>query len=272
MKSSISSIEAQFGPLQKKTFASALSLFFEQQCPQMGGQLTRQVLVSNIQELVDKFYPPNTHLRMGQVMWPAVDENEQAAYGKTIEKTKLKPVFVDMIAPEDIEATLKGERKMLIRQRATVRLFQQAKEQGGVLTGVDVATMMRLSPATISRYVREWEKENKVIVPRRGTIHDMGRSVTHKRQICYKMIVEGKSVEETARETNHSPEAITRYVKDYKRILACLHKGLTPKETAFVVKVSEKLVFEYVNLIQENQVDINEQIGQDGCIFDDIPF
>jgi len=272
MKSSKSSLEAQFGPLQKKTFASALSLFFEQQCPQMGGYLTRQVLVNNIQKLVDEFYPANTHLRMGQVMWPAVDENEQAAYGKSMEKTRIKPVFVDMIAPEDIEAAIKGELKMRIRQQATVRLFYQAKEQGGVLTGVDVATMMRLSPATISNYVRKWEKEHQSLVPRRGTIHDMGRSVTHKRQICYKMIVEGKSVEETARETNHSPEAITRYVKDYKRILACLHKGLTPKDTAFVAKVSESLVFEYVNLIQENQVAIKEQIGKDGNIFNDIPF
>jgi len=28
---------AQFGPLQKKTFASALHQFFEEQSPQMGG-------------------------------------------------------------------------------------------------------------------------------------------------------------------------------------------------------------------------------------------
>ena len=258
MKSSKTTLEAQFGPLQKKTFGAALLFFLEQQCPQLGGHLTRQVIVDNIQELVDTFYPPNTHLRMGQVMWPAVDVNEKAAYGKTIEKTKLKPVFVDMVSTQDIEATLRGERKMLVRQKATVRIFQQAKEQGAVLTGVDVATMMRLSPATISRYVREWEKEHQTIIPRRGTVHDMGRSVTHKRQICYKMIVEGKSVAETARETKHSPEAITRYVKDYKRILSCLHKGLTTKETAFVVKVSENLVFEYVNLIKENQVDIIE--------------
>jgi hypothetical protein len=148
MKSSKSTLEAQFGPLQKKTFGSALSLFFEQQCPQMGGHLTRQVLVNNVQKLVDEFYPANTHLRMGQVMWPAVDENEHAAYGKTIGRTKIKPVFVDMIAPEDIEATLLGEKKMKIRQKATIRLFNQAKQQGGVLTGVDAATMMRLSPAT----------------------------------------------------------------------------------------------------------------------------
>ena len=87
------------------------------------------------------------------------------------------------------------------------------------------------------------------------------------------MIVEGKTVAETVRETNHSPEAITRYIKDYKRILACLHRGLSPKETSFVVKVSEKLVYEYLNLIQENQIDIKEQMGNDDVVnFDNIPF
>jgi DNA-binding CsgD family transcriptional regulator len=273
MKSGKSTLAAQFGPLQKKTFASALSQFFEEQCPQMGGHLTRQILVDNIQKLVEEFYPPNTHLRMGQVMWPAVDENEKAAYGKSIEKTKLRPVFVDMIAPEDIEAVLKGQKAKTIRQRATVRLFKQAKEQGAVLTGVDVASMMRLSPATISNYVRQWEKEHQETVPRRGTIHDMGRSITHKKQICYRVIVQGKSIETTARETGHSPEAITRYVKDYKRILACLNKGLTPKDTAFVAKVSENLVYEYMNLIAENQLDIKEQEGIYGGVdYDDIPF
>ncbi len=168
---------------------------------------------------------------------------------------------------------LKGEKAKLIRQRAAVRLFEQAKDQGGVFTGVDVATMMRLSPATISNYIRDWEKQNQCSVPRRGTIHDMGRSVTHKKQICYKIIVEGKSIEQTARETNHSPEAITRYVKDYKRILACQSQGLTPKDTAFVAKVSENLIYEYVSLIEQNQLDIKEQNGIYGGIdLDDLPF
>jgi DNA-binding CsgD family transcriptional regulator len=273
MKSGKTPLADQFGPLQKKTFFSALSLFFQDQCPQLGGHLTRQVIVNKIQELVEHFYPPNTHSRMGQVMWPAVDENEKAAYGKSIEKTRLKPVFVDMIAPEDIQAFLEGEKAKTIRQRATVRIFNQAKEQKAVLTGVDVATMMRLSPATISNYVRHWEKEHQSLVPRRGTIHDMGRSITHKKQICYKVIVEGKTIEQTARETNHSPEAITRYVKDYKRILACLNKGLTPQDTAFVAKVSKNLVYEYINLIAENQLDIKDQDGiSESEVYDDLPF
>lgn len=264
----------QFGPLQKKTFASALSLFLQEQCPQLGGHLTRQVIVDKIHELVEHFYPPNTHMRMGQVMWPAVDENEKAAYGKSMENTRLKPVFVDMITPKDIQAYLEGDKIKTIRQRIAVRLFMQAKQQQAVLTGVDVATMMRLCPATISNYVRQWEHEHQCLVPRRGTIHDMGRGITHKKQICYKVIVEGKTIEQTARETHHSPQAITRYVKDYKRILACLNQGLTPKDTAFVAKVSKNLVYEYMNLIAKNQLDIKEHngISESEVNYNDLPF
>ncbi len=37
---------------------------------------TRQVLVNNFQKLVDKIYPANAYLRMGQIMWLAVDANK----------------------------------------------------------------------------------------------------------------------------------------------------------------------------------------------------
>ena len=100
----------------------------------------------------------------------------------------------------------------------------------------------------------------------------MGPSVSHKRIICYKVIVEGKSIEQTAWETRHSPEAITRYVKDYKRIHTCLQAGLSPKDTAFAVKVSEKLVYDYINMIQENRLDSNNQIPIMDWSDDDIPF
>lgn len=37
-------------------------------------------------------------------------------------------------------------------------------------------------------------------------------------------------------------------------------RGRKPKETSFVARVSESLVFENENLIQENQVDIKEEM------------
>ena len=35
MKSSKSAKQSQFGPLQKKTFSSTLTRFYEEQCPQL---------------------------------------------------------------------------------------------------------------------------------------------------------------------------------------------------------------------------------------------
>ena len=62
-------------------------------------------------------------------------------------------------------------------------------------------------------------------------------------------------------------------MKDYKRILTCLSQGLSPKDTAFVAKVSENLIYEYVSLIEENQLEIKEQNGIYGGIdLDDRPF
>lgn len=248
--------DSLYSPLERKTFKAVLGKFFEEQCPQFGN-LARQTLVNYLHQLVERFYPANSHMRMGQVMWPAVDENETAGYGKPIEKCKLVPVYVDLITDDDIKKLANKVKKKDIRKEVAVRIFNQSKKQGGVLSGVDVSSMMNLSPATIYKYVREYEKENKVLVPRRGTIHDMGRSITHKKEICRKIIVEGKTVEETARLTNHSPEAITRYIKDYKRISSCLSKGLSPLETSFAVKVSENLVYEYKDLIEENDVDLD---------------
>jgi DNA-binding CsgD family transcriptional regulator len=198
-------------------------------------------------------------------MWPVIDENETGGYGKSIEKCKIKPVFLDLITDDDIKQLITGEKKKNIRKNIEVRLFKQSKAQGGVMSLVDVAAILKLSPATISKHIREFEKESNEIIPRRGTVHDMGPTVTHKRDICYKIIVEGKTVERVAAETNHSPEAITRYVKDYKRISACLARGLTVKDTSFVTKVSKKLIYEYKTLIEENNVDIQNN-------FEEIPF
>ncbi len=126
--------------------------------------------------------------------------------------------------------------------------------------------MTKISTATISKYAREYEKENDCLLPRRGTIHDIGRSITHKAVICRKVILEGKAIEETAKETNHSNEAVTRYIINFKRIYKYLEKGLSVNDTAFAIKVSKNLVLEYVNLME----DLREQ--NKSFNIEDIPF
>ncbi len=247
MKKTQSTREAQYGVLKRKTFTAAFAAELQRQVPPLG-VLTADRLARHFEEMFNEYFPPTDRLRMGQVMWPAVAKEETAGYGKRIENTKLKPVMLDAITSDDIDDFLNGTKKTLIRQKMTTRLFDQAFSQGGVLTCVDVAAILGLAPSTISRYVRLIEAEQGRVIPRRGTVHDIGPSVTHKRQICYQVIVLGKSTEATARDTNHSPEAVTRYVQDYRRVHHCFKAGLSLEQTAFATKLSKSLVGQYADL------------------------
>ena len=48
MKNQLDSNQALYGPQAKKSFDGALNAFLAQECPQLGGHRTRQVLVQTL--------------------------------------------------------------------------------------------------------------------------------------------------------------------------------------------------------------------------------
>jgi len=253
MKTVTTPTEAAFGPLQRKTFKAALVQELRLHIPTLG-ELTAKPLADRIERLVDEYFPKTERLRFGHILWPAVDERETSGYGKRIEQTTLKPVLLEGISEEDIQNVLSGISIKEIRKKVVVRLFEQAKSQGGVLTIIDVATIMLISPRTIYNYIKEYQQKTGKLIPSRGIVHDMGPSVTHKRQICRMVIFEGRSIEDTARATNHSPWAVTRYIQDYRRVFACFSMGLTIEQTSFTTSLSKRLGKEYRDIFQENRL------------------
>ena len=252
MKQKLSSKEPSWS---RKTLDATLKYFFLENCPQLGGALTVVPIVKEVIAIFDRFCPPTERMRMGQVMWYAIDVNERAGYGKSIDRCKLNPVILDLVHLNDIDDLLNGIKKRERNKKVVKRLFEQAFEQGGVLTNADVGGMMRLSPGTISRYVREMEKETGKLIPRRGNIHDLGPTLTHKRIICIKCLQEGKSIEVTARETNHSPAAVTRYINDFKRVHTCLKEGWPIEKISYATGLSKSLTREYINLMNEERAN-----------------
>ena len=137
MKQRIEQGISTYGPIQHKTFEGALGSFFANECPQLGGERTRQVLVQLIAELVGRFYPQTTHLRQGQIQWTAVHKNEKASYGKRITQSRLTPVVLDLVQGRDAKDRAEGLKLREIKREAVARLFQQAYDQDGVLTNGD---------------------------------------------------------------------------------------------------------------------------------------
>ena len=73
MKQKHSPQEATYGPLQRKTFRGALTRELKNQIPALG-TLTADALAGHIEKMVDEYFPPIERLRMGQILWPAIDE------------------------------------------------------------------------------------------------------------------------------------------------------------------------------------------------------
>jgi len=97
--------------------------------------------------------------------------------------------------------------------------------------------------------IAEYERENNVVLPRRGTVHDMGRSTSHKPVICRKSVLDRKAKPDIALETYHSPMAVYRYLGDFEHVHFCLNKRLSVKEAAFTTQMSKSLIVEYAELI-----------------------
>jgi hypothetical protein len=76
-------------------------------------------------------------------------------------------------------------------------------------------------------------------------VHDIGPGITHRLIICEKLLVEGRSVEQTAADTHHSARAVTRYLKGFTRVRFCLEAGMTVEQTAFLTRMSAALVAKY---------------------------
>jgi len=237
-----------YSPCLKKTFKSALAAFIEKEFPHMGGPLVVDLFVDKVQSMADDFFPRTERLRMGQILWFAVAREEQHGYGKSMANTKIRPVMLTLVNHEDIQKRIERVPLSRIKEQIIARLCDEAYAQGAVLSQTDLSLLLHMIVRSIGISIRRYQKQNDRILPFRGTVHDMGRTITHKAQICRKRLVEKKSVLETAQETHHSPQAVERYEVDLSRVQFCLEKGLTVDQASFVTALSKNLVVEYEDL------------------------
>ena len=253
MSQTLSEARANFGPATYKTFEGALGSFFQSECPQLGGVRSRQVLVQAVAELVRAHFPETSHMGQGQIRYTAVHRDETSSYGKTMAQSTLTPVVLDLLPNSEVQARASGVKLKTIKLECVARLFMQAYEQQGVLTNADVALLMKMSPGTVGKYRREYEKEHQGLLPTRGSVHDMGPTLTHKKIIIEKLIFEGKNVQTVCRETDHSPEAVLRYISNFKQVLMCQSKAMDLAQTAYATKLSYGLIKQHLALIEEYQ-------------------
>ena len=185
----------------------------------------------------------------GQLVYRAVPSNVPP--GVKTEEVKTHGVRLTVFALEDIYYASKGIDEL--NKQRIIRITNEAFDQGALLTQADLSMILGESPRTIGRRIKEIQDED-IIVPTRGSRMDIGPGTSHKTKIV-KMYVQGYNYTDIKRLTRHSSESITRYLKDFSRVMVLHEKGHTLREIRIITDHSEKLVKEYLELYNSLNVD-----------------
>ena len=236
---------------KRKTFRSSLCHLLQTEFPGVFGPAVTKLFADKIDALYERFHPPRSRLKAGQVFWAAVAIDDPPHRDKRIENTRLVPVVLDLVTPQDFDQAAQGGRGTQIRHGRILRLLRQTYEQGGVLSYADVSLLLHISMSAISRVVLAEQEVTGLPVPCRGTIHDMGRSITHKAIICYKRLVEKKPTSQVAQETFHSADEVEYYVQTLRRVQLCRDSGMPVDDIPQATGHSKSLVREYLDLIEQ---------------------
>lgn len=198
-----------------------------------------ELFVDKLLQLVDTYHVAWDTLQPGQTLWPAVAIDEYPGYRKPIYATRQVPVVLTLVNHDDIADLRKGVTWTDILQRTMVRAAHDAYAQGGLLTTSDLSVLFHRGHSRIAALIRQYETETGQVVPRRGNLHDIGRTTTHKRIICRKAYLDGKTTPVIARETYHSPEAVDHDLLDFARVyFATVQRDMSLEETMFATRAA----------------------------------
>ncbi|MDI6766814.1 MAG: DUF1670 domain-containing protein, partial [Bacteroidota bacterium] len=77
-----------------------------------------------------------------------------------------------------------------------------------------------------------------------------------------KIIIEKKDPRIVARETNHSLQAVDRYIKDYQRVKLCYEKEQSVEFIARATGIARHVVVQYINLINLDYNNYGRHLAQ----------
>jgi len=182
------------------------------------------------------------------VIYWAVTAHEPA--GKPLEACALVPVRLSLLEADDLpnrqkDADFNCVRHMKVNKAR--RYATEAKRCGGYLTYADLGYLLGIHPAAISALV---QKEQTTVIPLRGAECDIGRGVTHRREII-KMFLELYTETQIADRTGHSYESIENYIKEFGTVLVLHEQGMAAPMIRKVTGRSTRLIQVYLELVKE---------------------
>lgn len=252
-----STAKAIYGPSQEKTLQNllkrelVLNFGFENKLK------IADVLIESFLEIVEQYGCCRDSLKPHQILWPAVDKEDFPGYGKSMGKIKHRTVILTLWTSEEIEKLAEGHPSKKLLKNRIARLCREAYAQDTLLSMTDVGLILGISPSRASQLRAQWENEQNVTLKTRGSYHDLGMTLTHKKQIIEDHL-RGFMPSEIARKHKHEITSVDRYIKDFERTVPLFEEKQPIAKIAFYTRMSERLIKEYYKIYVNFYSDTND--------------
>jgi hypothetical protein len=242
-----------YGRLQDKSFRTLLLRKLITDYGYEAMPKVAEALIDDILNEIENAYPDKSRIKPGQTSYFAIPVNLKGSkFGRAIKDTDLIPVTLTIFANEDIKALKNEDLKFDDRLKIKIkRLLKEAYAQGAVLSNMDLEALLCAQPGRIQRLVKQINDDEGPL-PTRGTIHDLGRTLTHKKQII-NLRNQGYLAPEISKKTKHDIKSIDRYLKAYEKVKVLFEEtSFNAEKISVLTGLSLSLVNEYIQIVKED--------------------
>ena len=205
-------------------------------------------------DMIDDVYFTNhqlTDIKNGQVKFSCVSAKEGA--GKPLKECAMISAVLTLFDPQDdldLPCVENKQRQIHKRLRRVMRLCDEAKDQGGLLSQEDLSELLMCDVKTIQRDTKIL-KESGIVLPTRGQQKDIGPGLTH-RELIVRLWCEGTEPVELCTRTKHSIKSVENYLEKFKIIVFLRQvKSFTNHEIAVVAGLSSRAVKVFLELYEK---------------------
>lgn len=177
------------------------------------------------------------------VVYYAVADHEPP--GKMLSECEFVPVQLDYYAEADQEVAGLDTTSEL-KWRRLLRYTTQAKAQGALLTQPDLAFLLGVHAGVIQRLMQE---HDKVFLPTRGNMADMGPGLSHAAKIV-ELYLQGYTETEIVRRTSHTYASVENYLLTFAKVVGLMDRGMPLPLIRKTIGCSMKLVEKHAALYE----------------------
>jgi hypothetical protein len=246
-----------FSPLRDKTLASVLRHLFVTEFGYENSVIFAEAAIERILETIEAFVKPASLVKPGQLLWLAVAHDGRKHAYQAMKESPLVPVILDLVTDEELQALADGEDFQAVRRNRHARLLEQSLAQCGVLAQGDLAAITLTSRQLVGEDIARFQKDHGRILPYRGSVQDLGATLTHKVEVA-RLLEAGHLEPEICRLLSpaHTLRSVENYAQTYKNMMKLLEHGFAPCEISGILGIGERLVDAYIEIIREHHPEI----------------